>query len=318
MQSLTSSRSQSLALRFMQTFISRASACTFGVLDPTASKGMRYVTWPRPFNERDVKRHFAGEVSIVAIPLLETGTCYWGAKDHDFHDAPFDTELPFHRFLSKSGYSHDLIFFSEAKPAAQVRELLRQSAIRMGTPKIEIFPKQNSAQVGSGINLPFFGDETGFERFHPSFYSGPLPEAIEIVQHEVGGVGDDDEGYWSDEALLAMLTAYKDINPGFEFRQCRNGFAVPCPGHDDSWEDGAAHSVKAERLSHETIVFLKSGWPKFRCVHAHCDGGCGDAPKKTINDWRAYWDPLRLWEFDEWQEKQMEQVTERGRLLNVR
>jgi hypothetical protein len=97
-----------------------------------------------------------------------------------------------------------------------------------------------------------------------------------------------------------MLEAYKRLIPGFDFAPCRNGYAVPCPGHIGTWEDGAAHSTKAEKLSHETLVFIKNGWPKFRCVHAHCDGGTGD-PKKTINDFRFWWDPLRKWEFDDWQ-----------------
>jgi hypothetical protein len=289
--------------RFLELFAGSDVACSFGVPDPSARKGMRYVTERQPADMIDVERHFHGERSIVQIPLRGE-LCRFGVIDWD--GKPGDVAprlLPgFYRVPSKTAPGiHDFVFFEDWKPAGSVRQLLRDASELMGIPGCEVFPKQNSARFGNGINLPFFGDEKTFELFRPEFCLRPLPE----VQSESPEPGSsDDEGYWDNDALLAMLSAYKEFFPGFEFRPCRHGFAVPCPGDLDGWGDGSQHTIKAPGLSHETLVFLKNGWPKFLCVHAHCNGECG-SPKKTINDWRAYWDEFRLWEFEDWQEAEM-------------
>ena len=101
---------------------------------------------------------------------------------------------------------------------------------------------------------------------------------------------------------MAMLTAYKDFIPGFEFRKCGGFYKVPCPGNREmgGWEDGSIHSDEHEAaLSDKTVVFIRNGWPKFRCLHAHCDGAF--CTKKTINDWRHYFDPgYAFFDVEEW------------------
>ena len=151
--------------------------------------------------------------------------------------------------------------------------------------------------------MPFFGDAAGFAAFEPSVWATDLPEP-----EDQGAAQDDgDDGYWTGEGLQAMLAFYAETVPGFEWRPCRYGFSVPCPGYDEGWGDGARHSANQfPRISHESVVFVRRGWPKFRCVHAHCDG------VKTFNAWRAHWDPLRLWDYGEWLESELEK---RGDLL---
>ena len=59
--------------------------------------------------------------------------------------------------------------------------------------------------------------------------------------------------------------------------------------------------MTATRLSHETVVWIRNGWPVFRCVHAHCDGGVNGVAKKTWKDFQLHYDPLRLFfDWDEW------------------
>jgi hypothetical protein len=292
--------------RFLELFAGSDVACSFGVPDSSARKGMRYVTERQPADIIDVERHFRGERSIVQIPLRDDA-CRFGAIDWDGKSGDVVPALlpGFYRFPSKTASGiHDFVFFDSWKPASQVRQLLRDASVLMGIPGCEVFPKQNSARFGNGINLPFFGDEIGFERFHPDLFAGSLPEVSVSLAGTSEWSTDEDEGYWDNDALLAMLRAYKEFFPGFDFRPCRHGFAVPCPGDLDGWSDGSQHTVKVPGLSHETLVFLKNGWPKFLCVHAHCNGECG-TPKKTINDWREYWDEFRLWEFEDWQEAEM-------------
>jgi hypothetical protein len=116
-----------------------------------------------------------------------------------------------------------------------------------------------------------------------------------------GMIGDGEPGYWEPDALLALLEAYRERIPGFWFRSCRIGYAVPCPG-EQGWPDGARHSQK--RLVQNTLVFMRNGWPCFECLHAHCQS-------KTIKDWWQHYDPLRCYfDFDEWQKDQLDAIAE--------
>lgn len=296
--------------QFLELFSSHESACTFGRPDKNAKKGMSYTTEKRGFTVDDVRRHLSGTVSIVAIPLRR-GHVAWGCIDDDRYTPEARAEVsaritelpePLYAFESKSGGLHIFIFFAQPLPAFQARVILKEIAAKLGIPTAEIFPKQNDAEIGNGVNLPFFGS-LEFD-FHPEKLNVE-PEKFPAAEPKPE-IFDEDAGYWSDVALQAMLTFYKENFPGFDFHKCRGGYAVPCPGNPalGGWEDGAIHSTDDALLSHEAIVFIKNCWPKFRCVHAHCDGGTGEK-KKTINDWRAYWDPLRLWEFEEWQDAEI-------------
>jgi hypothetical protein len=54
------------------------------------------------------------------------------------------------------------------------------------------------------------------------------------------------------------------------------------------------HSAEEPLLNDNTHVFIKNSWPKFVCFHDHCGGhtdGMSTYPKRTINDWRQFWDP---------------------------
>lgn len=300
--------------RFRSFFHSRQSACAFGrptgrtKPSPTGPKvEYSYHTERRAFNERDVERHLAGEVSVVAIPLLEDGNCLWAKADIDIFDGSVQQAAsPILRqwFRSKSGGWHPIVFFPRPRPADRVRLLLRAEMTRLGHPDCEIFPKQDTASVGNGVNLPFFGDRKGFENFIPLYYNAPIDKwpTLESTGKKAASPaeGDDDSGYWDDAALVAMLDAYKENIPDFDFCPGRLGYMVPCPGNEEGWSDGAMHSSKDAKLSPFAEVFIQNGWPKFKCFHAHCDGGCG-CPKKTINDFRSHYDPLRiLFDFDEW------------------
>jgi hypothetical protein len=297
--------------QFLELFKSREDFCTFGAPAPAkdrpGKKGMSYSTFPRTFNLRDIQAHLAGKVSIVAIPLLKDGTCLWCCIDIDLPDAPEPRKLrgiPVYWFRSKSRGLHGFIFFEQPQKAASVREFLRELVCpAIGYPDVEIFPKQSEAKKsGSGVNLPFFGEPFDFD---PEKFGGLLPEPLPEEQGAEEG-----DGYWSDEALLAMLAFYKQSVPGFDFAPLRGGYAVPCPGHVECWGDGERHSVRGEELSVDTIVFLKNSWPVFMCLHAHCNGGCGK-PKKTIRDWFAFWDPSRLWDVGEWLDEKMDELNQR-------
>ncbi len=294
-----------MSQQFLDLFLSHEAACTFGRPDPRAKKGMSYTTEKRGFTFDDVLRHLSGSVSIVAIPLRDS-YCSWGCIDDDRYTAEARAEVlekiaqlsePLYAFESKSGGLHIFIFFAHALPAFQARAILKDLAAKLGIPTAEIFPKQNDAPIGNGVNLPFFG-AIEFD-FQPEKLNVE-PEQFPVESPAPAEVFDEDAGYWDNDALLAMLTFYKESFPGFDFHACRGGYAVPCPGYPrlGGWDDGSMHSDDKE-IPHECLVFIKNRWPKFRCVHAHCDGGTGEE-KKTINDWREWWDPLRLWDVGHW------------------
>jgi hypothetical protein len=269
---------------------------------------MDYVTERRSFGAGDVQRHLDGRISIVAIPLLDDDTCSWGCIDIDARvpcpKSPKSCAVPISWFRSKSGGWHGFVFFGCPKPAAQVIAFLKDLSELLGFAGVEVFPKQASGACGNGVNLPFFGDARGLEGFSPSAWSGQLPDAGPAIQEYAC-----EEGWWTPDALLAMLCTYKKVFAGFDFRQCRGGFAVPCPGHESSWEDDAAHTVKAERLSPDTLVFLQGGKASFRCLHAHCS-----EPKKTFRDWQGWWDPAGVWTWDDWMDSE---IKRRGEWANV-
>ncbi len=292
--------------KFVRLFRSRQSACAFGVFNPAKDKvkddgtvkaGMDYRTEQRPFNKRDVQEHLSGRKSIVAIPLLNDGTCHWGALDIDKQCSKPEAGSHISWFPSKSAGWHGFVFFSKPQPADRVRFYLAEMAEIIGHKGCEVFPKQVMSGSGNGINLPFFG--AGSFDFNPKLWAKDLPEP---PPQENNHEGTDEDGCWSDDGMAAMLRFYAEHVPGFEFKSFRGGkFSVPCPGYDEGWGDGAKHSANQfPRISHEALVWVNSrAWPKFRCVHSHCDG------VKTFNMWRSHWDPLRLWDYGEWLESEL-------------
>lgn len=125
----------------------------------------------------DVERHLRGdEPSVLSIPILPNGQCYFGAIDIDVHDAtdtPVDhaalarrvTELglPLVVCLSKGGHGAWLFLFLKEEDgfsAATVRLLLEKYVRVLGiTQNVDIFPRQDNARkTGNGLNLPYFGE----------------------------------------------------------------------------------------------------------------------------------------------------------------
>jgi hypothetical protein len=313
--------------KFLRLFSASPNACTFGTPQPTLpgqKKRFKYATEWRGFHPGDVRAHLAGERSIAAIPLLPNNTCWWAAIDldagRDFQDAVVaeqrlriaDVSLQLYVFRSKSGGFHLFVFFSKLRSAAQVRCLLKAVASELGFPAAEIFPKQDqldhATQCGNGINLPFFGGAAGFAEFDPERYAVPPDQwRLAPIEPPSSRQSEGEVGFWTDEALLARLNAWKQFIPGFAFRLGRGGrFEVPCPGNlEFGWLDGAKHESREPLLSPVTQVWVQNGWPVFKCFHAHCDGNCG-SPKKTWKDFQEFFDPGRLFHrFDEWVEEQV-------------
>jgi len=127
----------------------------------------------------DTEQHLAGgSSSLLSIPILTDGNCYFGALDVDRHldsDPPVDHAalavqitrlgLPLAVCRSKNPKSaHCWLFIREEAgcSATIVRRLLeRYRQVLAITGEVEVFPKQERLEpgkVGNGINLPFHGE----------------------------------------------------------------------------------------------------------------------------------------------------------------
>lgn len=127
------------------------------------------------------KNHLNGSGHGVGIfPLLDDGTVNFAAIDLDEPD--FDAASSMAELLpgvtwierSRSGNAHVWAFFNAPCEAWIARGLMREAAIAIDKPRVEVFPKQDrllEGMVGNYINLPYFGDErpilkvTGIEEF---------------------------------------------------------------------------------------------------------------------------------------------------------
>ena len=103
------------------------------------------------------------------IPILDDGTCCWGAIDIDIYEAldVFKLEeeieklkLPLIMCRTKSGGVHLYLFLKDAVNAALVRGKLMEWAIALGHPGVEVFPKQSKLasreDTGNWLNMPYF------------------------------------------------------------------------------------------------------------------------------------------------------------------
>ena len=164
------------AEQFWRLFEDRAGASYD--YDPNRS-GLKYLAVNHGLTLLDIERHLAGRLpSVLSIPILPTGLCHFACGDCDRHgaaDAAIDFAavarriaelgLPLIITRSKSPKScHIWLFFLEADgfSAATARRLIQHYMHVLGIDgSIEIFPKQETLkpdQIGSGINLPFFGE----------------------------------------------------------------------------------------------------------------------------------------------------------------
>lgn len=131
-----------------------------------------------PLDEAAIEAHLTGKVGVGSVPIMDDGTCRWGAIDIDNHgtdeDLPiFDVDrlvtklgLPLVLCRSKSGGIHAYAFFEQAQPASKVKSLLEVWAEKIGYKGSEIFPKQarlvsrdGKTPFGNWINLPYFREK---------------------------------------------------------------------------------------------------------------------------------------------------------------
>lgn len=116
------------------------------------------------------QRHLQGIEGLVITPVDDEGRCWFGAIDVDVYgmDVPdlarlvAGLGLPLVTCRTKSGGAHLYLFLKSPGPAESVQRQLRRWAAALGHPKSEVFPKQfklaNENDLGSGINLPYFGE----------------------------------------------------------------------------------------------------------------------------------------------------------------
>lgn len=132
-----------------------------------------------PLTENDWMLHLSGRKGVGLAPILDDGTCRWGAIDIDNHrdggGVPLEDiakllamhELPGIACRSKSGSVHIYMFFGFNVTAYDARAMMLawSKAMHLNTYSPdnalpERFPKQNETtqtSYPSWINLPYFG-----------------------------------------------------------------------------------------------------------------------------------------------------------------
>lgn len=132
------------------------------------------------YNVAEVKKHLDGQTGLGLVPILDNGTCYWGAIDIDNHGSDTDLDikkiearvaelhLPLVTCRSKSGGVHLYLFGREPLRTVQVCGMLAKWAKDLGVEGVDcIFPKQaklafsddGGKALGNWINLPYFDAE---------------------------------------------------------------------------------------------------------------------------------------------------------------
>lgn len=163
--------SQGLVPRFAKLF--RGNLRSYGVFNPKTKK-MR--TEHDEVSYDQYESHLAGEIGLGLVPILDDGTCWFGAIDVDAHgDTPDidlveleslvkEKDLPLTVCRSKSGGAHLYVFGAEPLPAKLLRSALAKWAEQIGHAGCEVFPKQDhlptdsdgERQLGNWINLCWF------------------------------------------------------------------------------------------------------------------------------------------------------------------
>ncbi len=202
--------------------------------------------------------HINGVVGLGLVPILDEGTCWFGAIDIDAHgDAPDidlveleamvrDKDLPLMVCRSKSGGAHLYVFGSEPLPAKLLRHTLAKWAARLGHKGCEIFPKQDSLledaegerQLGNWINLPWF------DAMNP-----------ECNRYAVEGGDRIDFGYFLDLAESRRVSAARLVELGHDEHED----APPCIQKIIS--GGVSRGQRNEAL-YNVVVYLKKAFPE--------------------------------------------------------
>jgi hypothetical protein len=136
------------------------------------------------------KNHLEGRQSFGVVPILDDGTCFFGAIDIDvykdlrheeFEKQIIDNKLPFVPCFTKSGGLHLYIFFKNAASAERVRKFLSEITVLLKIPKAEVFPKQSRLasyeDTGNWLNMPYFGNT------RKSFFQGKELSAKDFVAY---------------------------------------------------------------------------------------------------------------------------------------
>ncbi|MEW6144128.1 MAG: hypothetical protein AB1598_03810 [Thermodesulfobacteriota bacterium] len=122
-----------------------------------------------PVSQRSYFLHLIGKVSLGVYPLLDNGTCRFGAIDIDRDDLELVHHIreelwnvglkPTFIERSKSKGYHIWVFFSEPVEARKIRHVLNSVLLKLKV-ALEVFPKQDylkEREIGNYINLPYFG-----------------------------------------------------------------------------------------------------------------------------------------------------------------
>ncbi len=114
-------------------------------------------------------RHLSGTYGLGVVPMLEDGTCVWGAVDLDVYDVnPARIAahvkalgIPAIVCVSKSGGKHGFLWARVPVPASLMRQRLAELAKALGYPDAELFPKQDKPTDcgGSWLNMPWHGGQ---------------------------------------------------------------------------------------------------------------------------------------------------------------
>jgi putative DNA primase/helicase len=115
------------------------------------------------------QRHLSGTYGLGVVPMLEDGTCVWGAVDLDVYDvdpARIAAQgkalgIPAIVCVSKSGGKHVFLWARVPMPASLMRQRLAEVAKVLGYPDAELFPKQDNPTNcgGSWLNMPWHGGQ---------------------------------------------------------------------------------------------------------------------------------------------------------------
>lgn len=194
------------------------------------------------------EQHLRGDGKGLGIfPLLDDGTINFAAIDLDEPD--FDAANSMAELLpgitwierSRSGNAHVWAFFTEPCEAWVARGLMREAAIAIDKPRVEVFPKQDrlmEGMVGNYINLPYFGEQ------RPILGCSSVEEFVKRAD----ALRNDPES-WRKRALFVGLEAPEDRVGTSEFGE--QAQLHPCAEHII-----ANRFVNPIRAGHRNVVYF--------------------------------------------------------------
>jgi hypothetical protein len=159
-----------------------------GEVDGRNKRKGSFRTMREPYVDTLWKNHLEGRQSFGVVPILDDGTCYFGAIDIDiykdlnpeaFEKQIIDNKLPLVPCFTKSGGLHLYIFFENAASADKVRKFLSEITVFLNIPKAEVFPKQSRLasyeDTGNWLNMPYFG------KTRKGFFQGKELSATDFI-----------------------------------------------------------------------------------------------------------------------------------------